>query len=354
MAGHKLNTDGIMLFEQPFTRVPYENYRKVFRASQKHIEKELGAVQSSASELAKRTQAAGSEKRPDDTTNLKNIDAMISRIENLKRKLSDLQESSGTPTLTVMRERSQHLATVEALQTESEPEFSRWADTRLDRWLVDWCLRMGKEKTAKQIARDRGIENLVDIELFSEIRRIEEALKRCSCTEALSWCSENKAALRKVKNPLEFDLRFQEYIELARDRKQDEAILYQKKYLVSWQETHLPQITQASALLAIPPERAFGPYKRLYDPARWTSLVQSFRLSIYNLSTLPTEPLLHLAMLTGRIMDENNPPLAFPGTGHIYSREILEDMAAKNNGVVTCPRSGERVQFAELRKVYIS
>lgn len=120
----------------------------------------------------------------------------------------------------------------------------------------------------------------MDIELFSEIRRIEEALNRQSCTEALAWCSENKAALRKVKvstirlcqlqlvlsllfrqNPLEFDLRFQEFIELARARKQDEAIAYQKKYLISWQETHLPQITQASALLAIPHERAFGPYK---------------------------------------------------------------------------------------------
>ena len=57
-----------------------------------------------------------------------------------------------------MRERSQHLAAVEVLQSETEPEFSRWADTRLDRWLVDWSLRMGKEKTAKQIALDRGIE----------------------------------------------------------------------------------------------------------------------------------------------------------------------------------------------------
>lgn len=37
-------------------------------------------------------------------------------------------------------------------------EFNRWADTRLDRWLVDWALRTGKEKTARQIAHDRGIE----------------------------------------------------------------------------------------------------------------------------------------------------------------------------------------------------
>ncbi|TCD70713.1 GID complex subunit containing RING finger motif [Steccherinum ochraceum] len=401
MAGNRLNVDGIMLFEQPFTRVPYENFRKVFRTSQKQIEKELGAVQISAADLAMKAHTPSTDKKM--ANSVKAIDAMISRVENLKRKLSELQESSGSPTLTVMRERSQHLANVEALQSEMDPEFSRWADTRLDRWLVDWSLRMGKERTAKQIAYDRGIENLVDIELFSDIRRIEDALNRRSCTEALAWCSENKAALRKLKNPLEFDLRFQEFIELARARRKDDAIAYQKKFLISWSETHLPQITQASALLAIPPERAFGQYKRLYDATRWTNLVQAFRLSVYNLSTLPTEPLLHLAMyaglaslklpgcydhatknpdcpvcdsslgrlaaevpyshhvnstivcrMTGRIMDENNSPLAFPASGQIYSREALEDMAAKNNGVVTCPRSGETIQFEELRKVYVS
>ena len=43
------------------------------------------------------------------------------------------------------------------------------------------------------------VQKLVDIDLFSDIRRIEDALNRKSCTEALAWCSENKAALRKLK-----------------------------------------------------------------------------------------------------------------------------------------------------------
>lgn len=242
----------------------------------------------------------------------------------------------------------------------------------------------------------------MDIDLFSDIRRIEEALRRQSCTEALAWCSENKSALRKLKNTLEFDLRLQEYIELVRAGKNLEAIAYSKKHLLSWQETHLAQIHKASALLCFPPTTTCGPYKRLYDPARWTALVQSFRFAIYNLSTLPTEPLLHLAMyaglaslklpacydnhtknvdcpvcdanlgklaeevpfshhfnstivcrLSGRIMDEDNMPMAFPN-GRVYSKEALEEMAAKNDGIVTCPRTGEECRFSELRKVFIS
>lgn len=117
-----------------------------------------------------------------------------------------------------MRERLHHLAAVEAIHNGSGTEFARWADTRLDRWLVDWALRTGKEQTAKKIADVKSIEvrilqhdifwlvaslseiqTLVDIELFTDIRRIEDALSKHSCTEALTWCSENKTALRKIK-----------------------------------------------------------------------------------------------------------------------------------------------------------
>jgi hypothetical protein len=117
-----------------------------------------------------------------------------------------------------MRERLHHLATVETLQVASGSDYNRWADTRLDRWLVDWALRSGMEKTARKITQERDIEvqliyifsatcvtfylnrqTLVDIDLFMDIRRIEEALLAHSCTEALAWCSENKVALRKMK-----------------------------------------------------------------------------------------------------------------------------------------------------------
>ena len=239
-------------------------------------------------------------------------------------------------------------------------------------------------------------QKLVDIDLFSDIHRIEDALRRHSCTEALAWCSENKATLRKAKNTLEFDLRLQEFIELARADKKLEAKAYSSKHLVAWKDTHLPQIMQASTLLCISESKAFGAYKRLYSPARWESLVQSFRLSVYSLNALPSEPLLHLVLygglaalklpvcysdvssepqgtvmsarnpdcpicdtnglgtlakevpwshhgnstivcsLSGAIMDADNPPMAFPN-GYVYSRRALEEMAMK-----TDPNSGQK------------
>ncbi|KAI0044960.1 hypothetical protein FA95DRAFT_1496231 [Auriscalpium vulgare] len=398
MSNGKVNLEGVMLFEQPFARVPFENYRKVFRTSQRVIERELTAVQASSNDLAKRAKLGS----PDPEEAVKSIDAMIGRVEGLKRKLSDLQDTVGSSTQDVMRERLQHLMSIEEVYSSKDGDYAQWEEIRLDRWLVDWVLRHGKERSARKIAQERDIERLVDIELFMDIRRIEDALRSRSCAEALAWCSENKSALRKLKSTLEFDLRLQEYIELARTRKTREAIAYSRKHLVSWQDTHITQIQQASALLAFPPTTNCNPYKRLYDPTRWSNLILSFRLAIFNLNTLPSEPLLHLALygglsslklptcydhvtknvdcpvcdpwlgrlaeevpfshhvnstivcrMSGRIMDEDNPPMAFPN-GYVYSREALEDMATWNDGKVKCPRSGEECDFSKLRKVYIS
>lgn len=38
----------------------------------------------------------------------------------------------------------------------------------------------------------------------------------------------------------------------------------------------------------------------------------------------------------------------------VWLVQALEDMAAKNEGMVTCPRTGEICHFTELRKVYVS
>ncbi|KAF9262166.1 hypothetical protein L218DRAFT_960559 [Marasmius fiardii PR-910] len=403
----KLNVEGILLFEQPFVRVPYENYRKVFRTSQKHTEREYGAIQNTANEITSHVESSDLTKA--DLT--ASIDGMIMRVNTLKRKLSELHETSGKPTQDVMRERLQHLSSLENMTNSNTPEFARWADARLDRWLIDWCLRNGKEKTAQHMAKEKNIETLVDISLFTDIQRIESALLRHSCTEALFWCSENKNALRKSKSTLEFDLRLQEYIELCRAENKGDAIAYLQKYLTPWQETHLAQINQASALLAFSHKTRCGPYKRLYDPIRWENLVKSFRSSIYSLNLLPNEPLLNLSLyaglaslkllacydqstkkidcpvcdmesssgsqglglgklaedvplshhanstivcqITGKIMDEDNMPMAFPN-GYVYSREALEEMAAKGGGTVTCPRTGETCEYVKLRKVFIS
>lgn len=82
-------------------------------------------------------------------------------------------------------------------------------DHTLDRYVVDYLLRSGRMRTAKTLAASQGIEvgcdtgradiqTLVDIKLFSELMRIENALvEKHSCVEALAWCGENRGTLKK-------------------------------------------------------------------------------------------------------------------------------------------------------------
>jgi len=121
--------------------------------------------------------------------------------------------------------------------------------------------------------------------------------------------------------------------------------------------------------------------QRLYDDSRWAQLIRAFRFAIYNLNSLPTEPLLNLALysglaslklpscydvsshnvdcpvcdpsinilaeevpyshhanstivcrISGKIMDEDNMPMAFPN-GNVYSREVC--VALQNSSITT-------------------
>ena len=68
-----------------------------------------------------------------------------------------MNEDVGTPTQAVMKERLQHLSVVEDAQAQTTPDYQRWLDMRLDRWLIDWTLRTGRERTAGKITAEKDI-----------------------------------------------------------------------------------------------------------------------------------------------------------------------------------------------------
>ena len=38
---------------------------------------------------------------------------------------------------------------------------------------------------------------MVDVQLFAQSEKVEEALRNHSCKECLQWCSENRSSLKK-------------------------------------------------------------------------------------------------------------------------------------------------------------
>ncbi|CDZ96365.1 Uncharacterized conserved protein [Phaffia rhodozyma] len=58
--------------------------------------------------------------------------------------------------------------------------------------------------------------------------------------------------------------------------------------------------------------------------------------------------------ISGRVMDGSaeGSPVTFPN-GYVYSFGAMQEMANKNNGIVTCPRSGYSCSISELKKVFV-
>jgi hypothetical protein len=66
------------------SQVPHENYRKVFRAGQKHIEKDFGPITTLTSNIA---QSSKEEDAKDTAETAATLDQLIAKVEGLKRKV---------------------------------------------------------------------------------------------------------------------------------------------------------------------------------------------------------------------------------------------------------------------------
>lgn len=99
-------------------------------------------------------------------------------------------------------------------------------------------------------------------------------------------------------------LRFQQYIELVRTQSQPkllEAITHAKKYLVPYRATYPEELRKAFGILAYPPDAAAAnpAYAELYSPDRWNTLADLFAKTHNQLLSLPSIPLLHIALSSG-------------------------------------------------------
>jgi macrophage erythroblast attacher len=180
--------------DQPLLRLPFELLRKNFKAAHFHVEKESTAVKSALRDTA--NASLNSHASPDDV--LKNVDSMLARMRGLKRKLEGCAEEEAR-----LQQQSQsrvrHLGELYLMQSLDDVKYERWSRTRLDRLLVDYLLRNGYKDSATALAKEKGINDLVDVETFIQMSRIRESLRNGRVTEALLWCSENKKDLRRME-----------------------------------------------------------------------------------------------------------------------------------------------------------
>ncbi|XP_068708537.1 E3 ubiquitin-protein transferase MAEA-like isoform X2 [Montipora foliosa] len=378
-----------------FIQVPYEVLNKRFRAAQKVIDREVSLVVSATNDL---TNSFGSVSvKVGEITGF--LDGVVQKLQSLKRKSEEClaQEEA---CLQHCRARLEH---IKEHSDEQKSAVILWKKKRLDRMLVDHCLRSGFYETAIKLAKDSEIEEFVDIELFLVSRRVEESLLRREIEPCLAWCYENKSKLRKLKSNLEFNVRMQEFVELVRRGDKMEAVRYARKHFppANVEGTMTKEIQRAMALLAFKPDTSCSPYRELFDLERWTHLVMQFRRENFQLHQLNDQsalavtlqaglsalktphcyqeghkssecpvcshplnilgrslPFAHCAQsrlvcpISGHVMNENNPPLVLPN-GYVYGENALHGMASENDGRVVCPKTQESYHVDQAEKVYV-
>lgn len=256
---------------------------------------------------------------PDDTLN--NIDAMIARMEKLKRKLEILHaEEQALHDQSAKRIR--HLQELYHIPSLIDVKYETWSKTRLDRLTVDYLLRAGYSETASALATSKGIEDLIDLDTFTSCHKIADSIQKGDTSEALAWVRDNRESIKKLLertapttnattppaipkiSPLEFQLRFQEYIELLRQfpvrpTARYDALSYAQKHLYPQSLTHPDQICTVAGLLSQDPSISSGPYEEYFSPTRWTYLANLFVETHHNLLNLPLRSGLHVALSAG-------------------------------------------------------
>ena len=178
--------------DQPLLRLPHELVRKNFKTVQKHVERENKDVLSALKSTANASLAG--QDAPKTVSSLNNL---INRMQGLKRKMETIH-SEETALHQASMKRIQHLQDLYEIPSLADVKYDEWSRVRLNRLLVDYLLRCGYGESARALAREKGIEELVDLEVFMQCHRVEESLRRRSTQECLAWCAEHRPMMKKL------------------------------------------------------------------------------------------------------------------------------------------------------------
>lgn len=133
----------------------------------------------------------------DSVQTLSSLDTMINRMQGLKRKMETIHAEEKVLHLH-SRKRLQHLQDLYEIPSLADVKYDEWSRVRLNRLLVDYLLRSGYGESARALAREKGIEELVDLDVFVQCHKIKESLRQRNTQECLAWCAENRPMMRKI------------------------------------------------------------------------------------------------------------------------------------------------------------
>ncbi|XP_072935743.1 E3 ubiquitin-protein transferase MAEA isoform X2 [Epargyreus clarus] len=387
----------IKSLEHATLKVPYEVFNKRYRNAQRVLDVEARQVSAAASDVD-----AAVRKTPTAGQIHSLLGGMVEKLNTMKRKASEAINEEVQAAF-VCKKRLEHLKEqAEALTEPSTPQtkLNQWRKVRLDRMLVDYCLRNGYYDSANKLADARGLRDLTNVDIYAAAAEVEAELSARRTARCLQWCADNRSKLRKLNSTMEFKIRIQEFVELVREDRRLEAVRYAKKHFSSYEDGQLQEIQHCMGMLAFPKDTEVEPYRSLLGAARWAALEAQFRceharlLHPARLPALPVALQLGLAALntpqcytestkvaacpacqpplnalarglphahcshsrlvcrlSQRPLNEHNQPMVLPN-GQVYGEKALKEMM-KEHGSIICPKTKEVFCMKRVEKVYV-
>lgn len=385
-------------FEFPTFKVPYEELNQTYRTSHKNVERTTAMLCNAASNLSSLMTTEGNEVVP--------AAPVSAAFGELRSRVSDVKEAVSKSTrrqLTIVRSMRHRLLRLRYEEAKPRDDLGRWHQNRerTNRLAIAYLLRCGRIETSHAFAAKCGMDGQVDWEVFAKVRLVEQHLLAHDATPCLEWIASHRSRLkRKIKSRLEQLVRVQVAIELMREGKRLEAIMYARKHLAIKDEAdHCEDVMKMWALLGVGPTVSSDPLARLLLPDRWATLADVFREEFCALYKLPYQSAFSLCMqcglaafktpacapganekcitcqpavftlaeglphahtgqsklhcaYSGETINEDNPPWFLP-SGFVYGEKSLKKLTQPDGYYVRCPRGNTSYPRSDCVRLYI-
>jgi macrophage erythroblast attacher len=206
----------------------YERLNEKFRSIQKLTEKEFVVSGTALKRLVASKKSVDFSK---DKSAGKKLRLVQQRVDELHKKLATV-EAEQLVIFNSLESRAKLLIN----PIKDEKEYSVALEKHLDYLVADYLGRTNRLDAAKELAQASEVEPFLDLDMFAESKAILMSVKEENVLgPALSWCTANRARLRKLGIFFELKCRIQEFIELCNNGQSNKtkAIEYAKKYFSS-------------------------------------------------------------------------------------------------------------------------
>lgn len=273
-------------------KIPYEAIRRNFKTVQKLDEKQFKKLDelfkdfnkplSKKDKIAKLKQIISSLKvfEKKILSKVKVENELVSRIQARLEKLNELKELKQ---LSLTDEKT-------GTNAINQDKLLNWYRDQTNLLIADYLLKNSHlidKNPGLLLIKTLNFEKLIDSDIILVSNRISTSILNQNLENLVQWIDDNKSHLKKIKSNLEFETRFQEYIELIKKNEMHNAITLFNTHLSQFTKTNFNEIKLASGLLIFakkaqlqPTNPNFTKYNTLLSAQRYTYLSNLF-LKIY-------------------------------------------------------------------------